>query len=126
MSKEYPCIHYYDDGKCKYFSDDEVTSYCVKGPCGAQVLSNADRIRTMTDEELAEMLSQLYYGREEHWSFPFARKFCDSCPAPEYTLDDGRKMNLQECDFTDGKCPYGSDIVWWLQQPAEEAQHGRE
>lgn len=56
MSKEYPCIHYYDDGKCKYFSDDEVTSYCVKGPCGAQVLSIADRIRTMTDEELAALL----------------------------------------------------------------------
>lgn len=81
--------------------------------------TNGDRIRTMSDEELAEMLSQLHYGRDEPWSSPFARKFCDSCPAPEYTFDDGRKMDLHECDFTDGKCPHGGDIVWWLQQPAE-------
>lgn len=29
-------------------------------------------------------------------------------------------MDLHECDFTDGKCPHGSDIVWWLQQPVKE------
>lgn len=67
MSKEYPCIHYYDDGKCKYFSDDEVTSYCVKGPCGAQVLSNADRIRSMSDEELALKLGIEQCPDNEKW-----------------------------------------------------------
>lgn len=52
MSKEYPCIHW-DGGKCKAFSDERVTSWCVESPCDAQRMSNADRIRAMSDEELA-------------------------------------------------------------------------
>ena len=41
-----PC---YDDGKCHY-----------KGECGHKApLTNADRIRAMTDEELAEFLIDL-------------------------------------------------------------------
>ena len=52
MSREYPCI-YYDKQMCKKFSDDNVQSWCVLGPCGEQRLSNADRIRVMSDEELA-------------------------------------------------------------------------
>ena len=40
-----PC---YDDGKCHY-----------KGECGHKApLTNADRIRAMTDEELADFLNQ--------------------------------------------------------------------
>ena len=43
-----PC---YDDGKCHY-----------KGECGHKApLTNADRIRAMTDEELAELLFQVGY-----------------------------------------------------------------
>lgn len=43
-----PC---YDDGKCHY-----------KGECGHKaLLTNADRIRAMTDEELAELLFQVGY-----------------------------------------------------------------
>ena len=43
-----PC---YDDGKCHY-----------KGECGHKApLTNADRIRAMTDEELAELLFQIGY-----------------------------------------------------------------
>lgn len=44
-----PC---YDDGKCHY-----------KGECGHKApLTNADRIRAMTDEELAEFLFQVGYN----------------------------------------------------------------
>ena len=53
MSIEYPCVHW-DKGKCKKFSDDTTTSWCVEGPCGDQMPSNADKIRNMTDEELKE------------------------------------------------------------------------
>ena len=94
MSKDYLCIHYYDDGKCKYFSDDKVTSYCVKGPCGAQVLSNADRIRSMSDEELHEFL--YHYG------------YCDIC-----------EESCSECRYH-GDCE--RRLMDWLQQPAEEVQ----
>lgn len=84
-------------------------------------LTNADRIRAMTDEELAEFLSSIAYGRETPWSEPFAEKFCKSCPTTTFTCEAyHHPMELHECDFSDGKCPHGSDIIWWLQQPAEE------
>lgn len=55
MSMEYPCVYFEKDGKCRKFSDDTVISYCVMGPCSEQKLSNADRIRAMSDEELADI-----------------------------------------------------------------------
>lgn len=67
MSMEYPCIYFEKDGKCRKFSDDTAISYCVMGPCPEQKLSNADRIRAMSDEELAEYLCGLTYCCEcEH------------------------------------------------------------
>ena len=59
MSIEYPCVHF-DKGKCKKFSDDKVTSWCVEGPCIEQMLSNADRIRAMSDEELNNLFHDIY------------------------------------------------------------------
>lgn len=52
MSKEYPCV-YYDNGKCTKYSGDEAISFCVLGPCSDETPSNADRIRQMSDDELA-------------------------------------------------------------------------
>ena len=83
--------------------------------------TNADRINAMTIEEKAEFLSSIAYGRETPWCEQFAEKFCKACPVtkvdiPEYL----NPLFLHECDFTDGKCPHGSDIVWWLKQPSEE------
>ena len=107
-----PC---YDDGKCHY-----------KGECGHKApLTNADRIRAISYEELAEFLSSIAYGRETPWSEPFAEKFCKSCPPTTFTCEAyHHPMELHECDFSDGKCPHGSDIVWWLQQPAEDSANG--
>lgn len=62
MSIEYPCVHW-NEGKCKRFSDDKVTSWCVESPCKEQTPSNADRIRAMSDEELAESYADaVHYG----------------------------------------------------------------
>ena len=58
MSTYYPCM-YWSDGMCKKFSDDKVTSWCVEGPCGDQMPSNADKIRAMTDEELKEFICSI-------------------------------------------------------------------
>ena len=58
MSIEYPCV-YWSDGMCKKFSDDKVTSWCVEGPCGDQMPSNADKIRDMNDEELKEFICSI-------------------------------------------------------------------
>ena len=67
MSKDYPCV-YWNDGKCKKFSDDKVTSWCVWRPCASQTPSNADRIRSMSDEELAMCLYEI--GYDEGWDKP--------------------------------------------------------
>ena len=82
--------------------------------------TNAQKIRAMTDEELAEFLSSITYGRETPWSEPFARRLCDSCPTVHGTYESGIEDDFHECDFLDGECPHGSAIVWWLKQPAEE------
>lgn len=60
MSMEYPCVYFEKDGKCRRFSDDTVINYFVMGPCPEQKRSNADRIRAMSDEELAKFLSSIY------------------------------------------------------------------
>lgn len=55
MSLEYPCVYYKPGGLCEKYSTDGITSYCVQGPCPDQSLSNSDRIRAMSDEELASI-----------------------------------------------------------------------
>ena len=57
MIGKYPCIYCTDDLRCEKYSNDEITSYCLLGPCKDQVLSNGDRVRSMTDEELAMWLT---------------------------------------------------------------------
>lgn len=89
----------------------------------SKVVTNADKIRAMTDAELAEFFSSLAYGRNTPWCEQFARKFCDNCPSEMYRIKEtGQVLRLYECDFADAKCPHGSDIVWWLRQPAEETK----
>lgn len=60
MSREFPCIYFDENGKCRRFSDDTAVSYCVMGPCPERRLSYADCIRTMDDEQLANLLCSIY------------------------------------------------------------------
>ena len=90
MSKEYPCVYFEKDGVCRKLSSDTDFQYCVMGPCPHETLSNADRIRSMSDEELAE--------------------FIDKCEAAGYNDSSiARDENDQLMDMLD-----------WLQRPAEE------
>ena len=91
MSIDYPCVHW-DKGKCKKFSDDDITSWCVWNPCASQTPSNADKIRSMTDEELALWICGIYDIEEENG------KFINGIIIPGYA-------------------PH--DIEEWLQQPVE-------
>lgn len=101
---------------------------CIHDPDNKDLyepMTNADRINAMAIEEKAEFLSSIAYGRETPWSEPFAEKFCKSCPETKCEIPDYlNPLFLHECDFTDGKCPHGSDIVWWLQQPPEDIANG--
>lgn len=56
MSRWYPCIYCTEDLHCTKYSDDSCESWCVLGPCTAETPSNGDKIRLMTDEELAEWI----------------------------------------------------------------------
>lgn len=99
----------FSDGKCRYKRD-----------CPHKVVTNGDRIRAMGDEELAEFLCGLAFAGNTPWSDPFVREFCDNCPTVEGTVEEtGQTMDFNECDFADGKCPNGSDVVWWLRQPKD-------
>lgn len=94
MSLEYPCVHH-ADGKCKLFCDDESISFCVYGPCRYETPSNGDRIRAMSDEELAKLLLDGCRGSK-----------CDDQPQNEWG-----SVNCFQCRLE------------WLQQPVEEDDH---
>lgn len=83
-------------------------------------MTNAEHIRSMSNDELADLLAEITYSGKGPWEEPFERLFCETCPAPEYTLDDGRKLALHECDSVGYECPHGGDIVWWLGRPEDE------
>ena len=89
-----PC---YDDGKCHY-----------KGECGHKApLTNADRIRGMTDDELVNWISDIN---------PF---YCSTCVyAKPCRLEyDVETVNYAEkYDCKDG-------ILKWLQKPVEDDKH---
>ena len=98
MSKDYPCV-YWNDGKCKKFSDDIVTSWCAWSPCASQTPSNADRIRSMSDEELAMFLCNFRSYNADVY-------ICEGCKAEQY-------------------CHAGhTGTIDWLQQPAEKVNNG--
>ena len=91
MSIEYPCV-YFDDGKCRKDPPEEnYVDWCVMGPCSNETPSNADRIRFMSDEELAEFLG----------------KFILAC-----LEKSGYVANLDDT--------FIPDATDWLKQPAEE------
>ena len=80
--------------------DDCRTGSGLTWPCGAYVpksVTNADRIRAMSDEELAEFISRIEIG--DFGQQVYGKTFCDMCKG-QYECDDCR--------------------LWWLQQPAEE------
>lgn len=62
-----------------------------------ELITNADRIRAMSDEELAEFISRIEIG--DFGPQVYGKTFCDMCKG-QYECDDCR--------------------LWWLQQPAEE------
>ena len=96
MSREYPCIYFDQDGVCRKFSDNTAISYCVMGPCPHETLSNADRIRQMTDEELANFI-------------------------PDWSHTTACKCNEHEFIGCDNQCE--KFVLDWLQQPEEEDEN---
>ena len=112
------CLHYRREW-CKKVSDSPDPD--MERTCRFfSQLTHGDDIRAMNDSELAEFMAEVAYGNLTPWGELFEKTFCHDCPSAEYTVEDGRKLRLHECDFEDGECPHGNDIVWWLGQPVEE------
>ena len=81
MSRLYPCVYCTEDGYCMKYSDDEVTSWCVQGPCKDEKPSNADKIRAMSDEELDKFLGEVQWdvanycgGVTQKQEYPFPKQ----------------------------------------------------
>ncbi len=139
-------------GSCCHFKpiEDTATGECLQNPYNDSVVhdpkhphwivqrsrikcplynakpqTNADRIRAMSDEELADFLCSLAFARETPWSDPFVKQLCKSCPTVRAMIaETGEVMELNECNFVGGKCPHGDDVLWWLRQPVEADKHG--
>lgn len=86
MSLEYPCIYYRGNGLCSYGGDFSDANICVFGPCENETPSRGDKIRTMSDEELASALVRYegtekrttVYGGHEHIFYGPKGERCDT------------------------------------------------
>lgn len=96
------CYYRTADGMCKKHSDNVFTAYCVEGPCPDDTPTNADRIRSMSDEELADELTK-------------------NPPIPCRTCEHYSKLAYCDAphDFTCVTAYAEALTLDWLQQPAE-------
>ena len=89
------CIYRTENDHCFLYTDDRSESFCVlPEPCECQSPSNADRIRAMTDEELAEL---------------FANNDCGYCRIHDFCFSKGSQINCEDV---------------WLDWLREEARNG--
>ena len=69
--------------QCKHFKSCGY-EFCVPELCNDYEIApptNADRIRSMNDDQLRDFLEDVANnGIEAIWSKEFSTKFCDSCP----------------------------------------------
>ena len=99
--KEVPCMECNGKGFIAKFGEYSVWSKRCPNCGGTGIvkvpMTNADRIRAMSDEELSEFISRIEIG--DFGQQVYGKTFCDMCKG-QYECDDCR--------------------LWWLQQPAEE------
>lgn len=79
---------------------------------------NADRIRAMSDEELAEFIRSMVDGSNNH------NVACYGCInyGTHHSDPANKGTYLYECDGCENE-GIGLDVLMWLQQTAEEADH---
>ena len=80
---------------CKKYEDCKSGSG-ITWPCGAYVpnfVTNADKIRSMTDEELADFIQRVQFG--DFSNLDYGKTFCDMCDG-QYECDDCLKSWLKQ------------------------------
>lgn len=81
-------------------------------------MTNADRIRSMSDEELAEFIRSMVDESKSH------NVACYGCInyGTHHSDPANKGTPLYECDGCESE-GIGLDVLKWLQQPAEEDDH---
>lgn len=80
------CYYRTDDGKCRKFSDDKYTAYCVDGPCPydtptyARELSELARESVKRDMALAMMEVEVEAALREIQARESGCVYCINCP----------------------------------------------
>lgn len=78
--KNMPCAYWREGDICAKGTEPGYTDFCVLGPCSQMKPSNADKIRQMSDEELAEYLNNnldACCGKPCDWNDPNTN--CETC-----------------------------------------------
>lgn len=70
------CIYRNKSDVCMKYTTDEATSFCVGRNCRDRKESNSDRIRRMTDEELAEFMCHNVSNGTVNCAFCAVAEFC--------------------------------------------------
>ena len=65
-------------------------------------MTNSEKLRQMTDEELAKFLKRIEQSPDGPWQDAFVNRVCPTCEV----------WHLEICDH----CPEGDEIQWWLKQ----------
>ena len=89
------CTYCTDDFHCEKFTDEKYTSWCYGKdyPCKDRRISNADRIRAMTDEELAEWFIKVQDDVADYYDGGHA--FAPELPTMENSWLDWLKQEAQ-------------------------------
>ena len=86
-------------------------------PCRTEQITNADRIRAMSDEELAEFIRSMVDGSNNH------NVACYGCInyGTHHSDPANKGTYLYECEgcINEG---IGLNVLMWLQQPAEVSE----
>lgn len=81
-------------------------------------MSNFDRIKDMSLDEMEEFLQDAEY--RSPWADEFAEACCKTCEPEMVPTDEfHRPMQFYPCDYEEHHCPHGDIIRWWLEQEAK-------
>ena len=107
-----------DAGRCDFWHD------CGENCSSWTPRTVFDEIKRYDEKQLAGFIHAIAYGRETPWDDAFSKECCEKCPSIKCVMPDtGKEMEFHECDFSDGKCPHGDPIIWWLKRKAEESKN---
>ena len=95
------------------------------------LMTNFDKIKNMTENELAAWLAKRAMYDGSPWDTSFAERFCHNCPSiTRYCPEVDRMKEFSWCELHDGQCKFFPEITdflrdediieMWLKQEAEQ------